>query len=172
MRVLAIDPGTRESGVVLFDPQAQRVERAYKAMTNPEVITYIEQNVIHNPHPVAIVCEWVEHYGKNIHAGKDVFETCRWIGRFEQQATSLSDEPFHTLTRREVKLHLCGTMRAKDPNVRMAIVDRFGGKAEAIGKKANRGPLYGVTSHAWAALGVALTYADQSLGSRDQSAHT
>lgn len=58
--------------------------------------------------------------------------------------------------RSEVKRHLCGSLRAKDANVRQAIIDRYGGQA-AIGRKATPGPLYGVTSHAWAALAVAIT---------------
>ena len=48
-----------------------------------------------------------------------------------------------------------------DPNVRQAIIDLFpptgGGKCAQIGTKGQPGPLYGVSSHAWPALGVALT---------------
>ena len=64
--------------------------------------------------------------------------------------------------RHEVKLHLCGSARAKDANVRQALIDRFGpGKELAIGRKAAPGPLYGMTGDCWAALGVAVTDADQ-----------
>jgi hypothetical protein len=50
--------------------------------------------------------------------------------------------------------------QAKDANIRQAILDRFGGKEKAIGKKANPGPLYGVKSHLWSALAVALYISD------------
>ena len=53
-------------------------------------------------------------------------------------------------------------MRAKDANVRAALIDRFGpSKRKAIGLKATPGPLYGVHSHMWSALAVAVTYGDR-----------
>ena len=67
--------------------------------------------------------------------------------------------------RRDVKLHLCGHARATDSNIKQAIVDRFGPSTEkAIGRKATPGPLYGIKQHCWAALAVALTWADQHGG--------
>ena len=59
--------------------------------------------------------------------------------------------------REDVKLHLCGSPRAKDANIRQALIDRWGGKAEAVGTVKKPGPLYGVKSHAWSALAVAVT---------------
>ena len=48
-------------------------------------------------------------------------------------------------------------MRAKDSNIRQALLDLYGGdKRKAIGIKAEPGPLYGIKSHMWAALGVAV----------------
>ena len=55
--------------------------------------------------------------------------------------------------RKDVKLHLCGSPRAKDPNIRQALLDKLG----PVGTKRQPGPCYGVKSHAWAALGVAVT---------------
>ena len=150
--VLGIDPGTRSSGVVVIDLGSCRVLEAYKAMDNDDVLSRIYQGGWH-----VVACEWIEHYGANIHAGADVFHTCRWIGRFEEAAHG----SLVTITRRQVKLHLCGNMRAKDPHVRKSIVDRFGGEQAAKGNKKNPGPLFGVSSHAWSALAVALTYLDQ-----------
>jgi len=65
------------------------------------------------------------------------------------------------ITRNEVKLHLCNSTRVKDAGIRQVIIDRFGGKAIAIGKKANPGPFYGVKSHLWSALAVAVTHMDR-----------
>ena len=62
--------------------------------------------------------------------------------------------------RKDVKLHLCGSSRAKDPSVRAALIDLYpasgGGKCPQIGTKRQPGPLFGVSSHAWPALGVAV----------------
>jgi len=60
-----------------------------------------------------------------------------------------------------VKLHLTQTRRAKDANIRQALIDRYGpGKALAVGLKATPGPLYGLTGDCWSALAVAVTAAD------------
>jgi len=61
------------------------------------------------------------------------------------------------ISRRAVKLHLCGSARAKDANIRQALIDRYGGSA-AIGRKAAPGPLYGVSKDVWSALAIAVTY--------------
>jgi hypothetical protein len=62
------------------------------------------------------------------------------------------------LQRRAVKLALCGDSRAKDANIRQALIDRFGGKDAAIGRKAAPGPLYGISRDVWSALAIAVTY--------------
>jgi hypothetical protein len=62
------------------------------------------------------------------------------------------------LPRRVVKLALCGDSRAKDANIRQALIDRFGGSA-AVGRKAAPGPLYGIHRDVWSALAIAVTYA-------------
>ena len=67
------------------------------------------------------------------------------------------------LYRRDVKMHLCQNASANDANIRRAILDLFprtgGGKTPQSGTKSQPGPLYGVTNHVVAALGVALTHA-------------
>jgi len=65
-----------------------------------------------------------------------------------------------------VKMHLCGQARAKDANIRQALIDRFGGAA-AIGRKAAPGPLYGISGDVWQALGLAVTWWDR----REQEAN-
>jgi len=62
------------------------------------------------------------------------------------------------LPRRAVKLALCGDSRAKDANIRQALIDRFGGSA-AIGRKTAPGPLYGISRDVWSALAIAVTFA-------------
>ena len=53
-----------------------------------------------------------------------------------------------------MKLQLCRDSRAKDANIRQALIDRYGGPG-AIKKG---GPLYKVSKDAWAALAVGVTY--------------
>jgi len=72
------------------------------------------------------------------------------IGRFAEVSRGSASLVF----RRDVKMHLCGSARAKDANIRQALLDRLG----PVGTKKAPGPLYGVKSHIWAALAVAVTY--------------
>ena len=87
--------------------------------------------------------------------GAEVFQTCLWIGRFLDRWRS--EWNTHLVPRLMVKMHLCHSARAKDANVRQALIDRFG----AVGTKRAPGRLYGVSSHCWAALGVAVTTWDR-----------
>ena len=61
----------------------------------------------------------------------EVFETCVVIGRLIQ----LWGKNWSFVFRGDVKLAICGSMRAKDPNVRAALIDLWGGQDEAIGGK-------------------------------------
>jgi hypothetical protein len=106
---------------------------------------------------MTVAIEMIASYGMPV--GREVFETCVWIGRFQQALESPGTAEL--VYRKDVKLHLCGSPRAKDGNVRQALIDLFpatgGGKTPQIGTKKQPGPLYGMSSHAWAALGVAIT---------------
>lgn len=68
-------------------------------------------------------------------------------------------------------MRLCGRAAAKDKQIRRALIARFpatgGGAEPAIGTKKASGPLYGVKDHCWAALGVAVAYADRLLEEGD-----
>ncbi len=147
-RILAIDPGTTQSGWVVFDGS-----RVLESGVSPNREMLLK--VRHCGGPLAI--EMIASYGMAV--GREVFETCVWIGRMVEAFRD--PEAVKLVYRRDVKLHLCGTAKAKDANIRQAILDLFprtgGGKTPQIGTKSEPGPLYGVSSHAWAALGVALT---------------
>jgi len=148
--ILAIDPGTHVSGWCLYDGSV----RDCGVTGNDDLLAYAQMYGRHQADRLAL--EYIESYGMAV--GKEVFATCVWVGRF-MQAWSHPDEVL-LIPRRAVKLHLCNSPRAKDANIRQAILDKFGGKDKAIGRKAAPGPLYAVKSHAWAALGVALTVAE------------
>lgn len=150
--ILAIDPGTTQSGWVEYDAESHRVLDS-DVMPNAEILARLERP----SRADTLAVEMIASYGMAV--GREVFETCVWIGRFVQ-AWHMPDDA-KLVYRRDVKLHLCGTAKAKDPNIRQAILDLFpstgGGKTPQIGTKSQPGPLYGVSSHVWAALGVALT---------------
>ena len=145
--ILAIDPGPTRSGWVTFGgPSLQHGIAANE--------TLLDQLRWRPAFPVLL--ERIESFGMPV--GAEVFDTVYWSGRF-QEAAEANGLLVHYLTRRQVKLHLCGTARAKDPNVRQALLDRFGGTA-AKGTKAAPGPLYGVAGDVWSALALAVTFAE------------
>ena len=150
--ILAIDPGTSQSGWCVYD--GQRVTTS-GVTANTELLAMLQAE---QGEPLRLAVEMIASYGMPV--GREVFETCVWIGRFVQ---AWPGQPAELVYRKDVKMHLCGTPAAKDPNVRQALIDLFpatgGGKVPQIGTKAQPGPLYGVSSHAWPALGVAITAA-------------
>ncbi len=146
--ILAIDPGTTESAYVLLDGE--------NIFQSGKVGNRKMQSVISTTPGISfnrLVVEMIASYGMPV--GKEVFETCVWIGRFIEVARA----DFSLIYRKDIKVHFCGTTKAKDGNIRQAIIDRYGGSS-AIGKKANPGPLYGVSGDVWAALAVGLYYQD------------
>lgn len=151
--IFAIDPGPVESGwAMVDDSHVMSSGVASNAMLLEKFKT-----IWMPPRGMRLAIEMIASYGMPV--GREVFETCVWIGRFVQ-AWHVPDA-VELVYRKDVKMYLCGTPRAKDANVRQAIIDRYpaigGGKCPQIGVKAKPGPLFGLSTHAWPALGVALT---------------
>lgn len=138
-RIVAIDPGPEHSGVVVWDCGV--VEAL--DLPNGDLRARLIQRTFGGADRCAI--EMIASYGMPV--GREVFETCLWIGRFVERAGM----PVQLVYRKDVKLHLCGTTKAKDGNIRQALIDKHG----APGTKKQRGPTYGVSGHLWAALAVA-----------------
>jgi hypothetical protein len=144
--LLAIDPGFQESAWVVFDGKAIL---NHGKTPNKELLSKLPGS-----------CAWcaiemIASFGMPV--GAEVFETVVWIGRFMEK---FGADKVTRITRNVIKNHLCHSSRAKDANIRQAIIDRFGGPS-AIGKKASPGALYGISADRWSALAVALTYSDQ-----------
>ena len=148
---LAVDPGTILSGWCLFDGENVISHGVYE---NVDMLQMIQRNA---DRADTLAIEMIASYGMAV--GREVFETCVWIGRFQQAWES--PEQVRKIYRKDVKLHLCGTPRAKDANIRQALIDLFpatgGGKVPQVGTKNSPGPLYGVGTHVWPALAVAVT---------------
>ena len=162
--ILAIDPGNIDSAYSIIDHETLKPVD-FNKVNNLELLDILECWVKGIKPWDAIVIEMVAHYGKGMPAGKEVFDTCVWIGRITQ---FLKDKGVTTnlIYRGEVKLNLCGDMRAKDSNVIQALIDRFAygvpnkGKG-IVNKKVNQpGWFYGFKSDIWQACACAVTYYD------------
>ncbi len=153
--ILAIDPGPEESQLLEWD--GQRV-RGNWHLPNADARSVVAGFCDNQPFGSCSICvEMIASYGMPV--GREVFQTCIEIGRIVEMCAA-RNQGCRLMPRLEAKLHLCHSARAKDANIRQALIDRFGGKDAAIGRKASPGPLYGVSSHAWAALALAITFAE------------
>jgi len=163
MRLLAIDPGTTKSGYVILEDGV--LAECRHDIPNEELLVKCEDWPFRLPHEDNhLVIEKVECYGSVI--GESTLETVYWSGRFHQNFSMCPvSTPVGRIGRKEIKLHLTGRPQAKDKDIRQAIIDRYpatgGGRTPQIGLKASPGPLFGVSSHAWAALAIALTWMDK-----------
>ena len=178
--VIGIDAGKDQSGIVYFD--ADDALLVYTGVLPNDYIEHLLEdtdysNTTNKPH---LAMEWISNYGMAV--GQTTFMTCYQVGRFSKCNKNLS---VNLITRPEVKLALCNSMKAKDSNVRQQLIDMYGGREKAIGGKkcptckgkgwfgAGRpvcpdcggtgwlyppGPLKKVTSHAWAAIAVAVVF--------------
>ena len=155
--IFGIDPGPTQSGVVHYIEDTHSLNYC-AVLDNYDVLGLLEDfTFCSNPH---IVIEDVVNYGKVV--GASTFKTSEWKGRFIQKWCSLSGREPASIKRQQVKSVICGTVRAGNPQVRQAVIDQFpatgGGKQPQVGTKKAPGPLYGIKSHAWSALALALTY--------------
>ncbi len=164
--ILAIDPGTTHSGYVWYRTGLLQAVARHEIIPNASIPPMIRQFCVHNgeqdTEPVlhgrsTVVIEEFRSYGAAV--GIECLNTVRWSGRFEESAIREGCRRVVFIPRLDVKFALCKQGRATDANVRQALIDMFGpGKTKAIGLKKTPGPLYGIKSHEWAALALAVTY--------------
>jgi hypothetical protein len=148
MTIYAIDPGPEMSAYVAYDSDAQSIVEA-RILENNSMLATVRH--LHGYAAGVLVIEQVACMGMAV--GAEVFETVFWSGRF---AEAFTGRKWDRIKRAQVKMHLCGSMRAKDGNIRQALIDRFG----KPGTKKNPGKTYGLAGDMWQALAVAVTYAE------------
>ena len=157
MAFIGIDPGNVESAyVVVADDLSEVLEKG--KVENHELMKLLTRfKLKYDIRYVAI--EMIASYGMAV--GASVFDTCVWIGRFKEHCLKLLWE-VEFVYRKEEKMLLCNSMKAKDSNIIQALVDRFAPNTPNKGKgyKSNPGLFYGFKSDIWQAYAVAVTYYD------------
>lgn len=160
--IIGIDPGNTHTAIVMVQPH-DLTPCFYGKMANEEIRDTLA-SILEGPrHLYTVGIECVASYGMTV--GREVFETAEWSGRIREIVARFVDPAnIYRVYRRDAKLHLTGQPRAKDGNIRQALIDRYprigGGKTPQIGSKAKPGPLYGFSKDQLAALAVAITTAE------------
>ncbi len=160
-RILAIDPGNTESGYALIESDDCEPIKVGKIANDKLRRAILTGSDDFSADHVAI--EMIASYGMAV--GKEVFETCVWIGRFSEAVRGNwypHSEP-KLIVRKDVKMHHCHSNAAKDSNITQALVDRFacGQKNFGKGTKAAPGFFYGFAKDMWAAYALAVLVADR-----------
>ncbi len=152
VKILAIDAGNTESAYVFCTKDYEIIDKG--KVPNDEMLTIVKMGDYEE-----LVLEMVACYGMPV--GKEVFDTCVWIGRFWEASMTMTRAYIY---RKEEKLNLCNSMRAKDSNIRQALIDRFARFDYKNGKGTKKNPdfFYGFKSDIWAAYAVAVTYIDKT----------
>ena len=155
MNILTIDPGNIESAYVLMDEHYKPLQ--FGKVGNENMLDIIEDSLVDR-----VVIEMVASYGMAV--GESVFETVFWIGRF-YEATLREWIKCARVYRKDVKMNLCGQTRAKDSNIRQALIDRFAKHDFKNGKgtKQNQDWFYGFKADIWQAYACGVTYIDSEL---------
>lgn len=147
MNLLALDPGTTETGYVIIEFGKLK---KFGKLNNNDIL-----DLIFNYPLTHLAIEKIAFYG--VMAGASTFETCFWSGRFYEAWESQLKKQAIMVYRKDVKMELCGTTyMIKDKDVRKAIIKLFGGEASALGLKDKPGPLWNMANDAWQALAVGI----------------
>lgn len=160
MRIMTIDPGTTESAYARMSITNGFIDLGHTAkIENERLVNRINAD--------ALVIEMIKSYGNAM--GDTTIETCVWIGRFIQTFKTLNPGgKLFLIPRKTIVTELCKNPKAKDSNVRQAVIDYFraftsddllgAGKEPMIGTNKKPGPLYEVSKDMWSAIAVGIAW--------------
>ena len=149
MIILGIDPGPVLSAYLVMESSTYEIVDKGK-IDNDKLIGIVKTGYFD-----MLAIEGMQFYGMKNGVGKTTFDTAYYIGRLMQIADELGSKT-KMVYRSEVKMHHCHTMKAKDTNIRQALIDRFG----EPGTKKKQGKTYGISKDMWSALGIATFVVD------------
>lgn len=195
--ILAIDPGMTQSAYVEYGGGKLGI---FGKIPNMELLRNIRIWCdVPEPFFDVMAIEMLACYGMEV--GQSIMETCEWVGIFRHAFGLHKAYKVYRKSQNKklgiesVCMHLCKNPRAKDKNVRQAIIDRYGGDEIAIGGvkcrkckgkgwfgpgrpicpvcngdkwKFKPGPLLGVSTDVWSALAVAITFDETFIRCRNK----
>lgn len=160
MKVLAIDPGLRQSAYCLIDVDTLR-PLDFDIQPNDELRHLIRQMDFGEDDRAAI--EMLQSYGNLI--GRDVLETSFWVGRFFEALVRRIQEPPALVYRMEERMQICHSPKAGDAEIRRALIDRFCDHDFRTGRGTKAQPdwFHGFRADIWAAYAVGITFIEKEV---------
>lgn len=164
--ILAIDPGNEESAFCFIEKATYRpvyFEKINNYDAKSKILDWIQINASKESGEIFRVSEaaieMVASYGMAV--GKTVFDTCVWVGIFTEMLNQIGI-PVSYIYRKDEKMNICGQMKAKDANIRAALIDRFAqfDLKNGKGSKSNPDWFFGFKADIWAAYAVGITALD------------
>lgn len=150
MTVITVDPGYRQSAYLVFD--GQRI-LSHGIEPNETLLARLA-----GPSEADVLVLEEMQFFRSFGAGREVFESVFWSGRFAQV---WAPRPCERILRSQVRAHL-GASKGGDATVRAALIERFGPfREDAVGTRAKPGPLFGIRQDEWSALALAVTWTDR-----------
>lgn len=160
MRVFAIDPGNNLSAYCVVDVETLR-PLDFGKIPNEQLRDYIRE--FNFKEDDRAVVEMIQSFGMGV--GAEVFETAVWIGRFCERLDRKMVHPVARVYRMEEKMHICHDSKAKDSNIRIALIDRFARHDFKFGRGTKKNPdfFHGFAADIWSAYAVALTFIETKM---------
>ena len=162
--IVGIDPANVQTAVIVESVKENKIilKGIFPNEELGSVISEVNRLAIDREAKVHIGIEMIASYGMAV--GATVFETCVTIGRLLQICEDYFGQTPQRIFRKDVKMCLCHTMKAKDANIRQALIDIYG----IPGTKKNPNPYYNdseerMSKDLWAALGVLHYYKTEIL---------
>ena len=157
MIILAIDGGTTQSGYCRMtdDNDGDYTLLEFGKIDNEKLLEIVE-----NAEYDEMVYEQFQSY--NMPVGKSTILSVEWNGRFVQAAYSRK-KPYSFVYRVEEKMHFCNSVKAKDTNIRKALIERYAkfDFKSGHGTKKNPDYFYGVSNDAWSGIAICVLRFDR-----------
>lgn len=161
--LLAIDPGDVQSAFVFMDMETYKPLYFAKEKNTQAAIDMCEYIVKANAYGhkevTSVACEMIASYGMGV--GAHIFQTCVEIGKFIITLEQIGCKVDY-IYRKDEKMNICKSMKAKDSNIRIALIDRFAQFDKKSGKGTKKNPdwFYGFSADCWQAYAVGTTWLD------------
>lgn len=155
-KILAIDVGTTESGYAIMQFKENDIEFIFFGKITNEKLMQIVKSQDYDQ----LVYEQFQSFGMAV--GESTIESILWNGRFIQAAID-RHIPVERVYRKEEKLCLCNSLKAKDSNIRQALIDRYAKTDKKNGRGTKKAPdvFYGVSKDVWSAIAVGVTWKEK-----------